>query len=170
MLKPDMQQALNKQINEEFYSSYVYASMANYFEHVNLHGFAGWMRRQSDEEQVHAKKIVAYVNNRGGRVLLTAIAAPATEWASPLAAMEAAYQHECHISECINELSSLAMDLKDHATLAFLKWFVDEQVEEEATVDAVVQQLKLVADAPSGLFLVDRDLAHPTGPEASAEA
>lgn len=168
MLEPDMQKALNKQINEEYYSSYVYASMANYFEHINLHGFAGWMRRQSDEEQVHAKKIVAYINNRGGRVLLTSIAAPATEWDSPLAAMETAYKHECHISACINELASLAMDHKDHATLAFLKWFVDEQVEEEATVDAVVQQLKLVADAPSGLFLVDRDLAHPTTDTASA--
>lgn len=169
MLKSDVEQALNKQINEEYFSSYMYASMANYFESVNLHGFASWMRRQSDEEVVHAKKIVAYVNNRGGRVLLTGIAAPPTEWPSPLAAMEAAYKHECHISECINELSSLTMDHKDHATLAFLKWFVDEQVEEEATVDAVVQQLKMVADAPSGLFLVDRDLAHPTA-EAVPEA
>lgn len=158
MLTPEVESALNAQINEEYYSSYVYASMANYFESISLKGFASWMRVHADEELLHARKLTDYVNDRGGRVLLQAIAAPKTEWDSPVAAMQAAYEHECHISQCINKLSSLCMKHDDHATHAFLKWFIDEQVEEESVVNDVVQQLKLVAGAPSGLFLVDRDL------------
>lgn len=168
MLNAKMQEALNAQINEEHFSSYLYASMANYFESTSLKGFAKWMRNHSDEETLHAKKLVAYVNNRGGRVLLGAIAAPKSEWTSPLEAMTEAYSHECHISECINKLQSLAAELKDNATHSFLEWFVDEQVEEEATVDDVVQQLKLVEGAPGGLFLIDRDLGTSTPAEAAA--
>ncbi|MBI2431894.1 MAG: ferritin [Candidatus Hydrogenedentes bacterium] len=159
MLSQNMQDALNGQINEELFSAYLYASMASHFEHTSLPGFAQWMRVQSEEELVHARKLVTYVNNRNGQVIYKAIAAPQTDWASPLAALQDAYKHECHISECINKLQSLSLKLNDHATHAFLEWFVTEQVEEEANVDKTVQALKMVADAPSGLFLLDREMA-----------
>lgn len=159
MISKTMQDALNTQINEELASAYIYASMANYFEHISLKGFAHWMRTQSEEELGHARRIVTFMNSRGGRVILSAIAAPPSEWPSPLSAFESVYTHECHISACINDLSTLAVNEKDHATHAFLEWFVTEQVEEESTADEIVQQLKLVEGAPSGLFLIDRELA-----------
>ena len=159
MLSQEMQEALNLQINEELFSAYMYSAMANHFEQVNLPGFAQWMRVQSEEELTHAGKIVDYLNERNGKVVYQAIAAPPTEWPSPLATMEDAYKHECHISDCINRLQSLALKLNDHATRAFLEWFVTEQVEEEANVDRTVQALKMVEGAPSGMFLLDREMA-----------
>lgn len=165
MISSTMQDAFNKQINEELASAYIYASMANYFDHMSLKGFAHWMRTQSDEELGHARRIATFMNSRGGRVLLGAIAAPPSEWPSPRQAFEEVYKHECHISACINELSSLAITEKDHASHAFLEWFVTEQVEEESNADDIVQQLKLVEGAPSGLFLIDRELSQRPGPQ-----
>lgn len=159
MISKAMQDAFNKQINEELASAYIYAAMANYFEHLSLKGFAHWMTLQTREELGHAQRLVKFLNDRGGRVILEAIPAPPAEWPTPLAAFEDAYKHECHISKCINELSTMAVNEKDHASHAFLEWFVTEQVEEEANADGIVQQLKLVEGAPSGLFLIDRELA-----------
>lgn len=170
MLNEKMQKALNDQINEELASAYIYAAMANYFNETNLTGFAHWMRVQTDEELEHARKFRDYLLDRGGKVLLTDIKAPQNEWAGPLAVFDMAYKHECHISECINKLSSLAQDLRDHATHQFLEWFVAEQVEEEANADEVVQQLKLVQGAPGGLFLLDREMAKRGEPGAEAGA
>lgn len=168
MISQAMQDAFNKQINEELFSAYVYAAMSNYFEHQSLKGFAQWMRVQSEEELAHARRIVTFMNDRGGRIILEAVKAPQIEWDSPLAAFEDAYKHECHISACINNLSTMAVNEKDHASHAFLEWFVTEQVEEEANADEIVQQLKLMDGAPGGLFLMDRELAqrapvNPTG-------
>ena len=163
MIKDKMADALNKQVNEELYSAYLYGAMAACFEDKNLPGFAQWMRMQADEEVAHAKRIVAYMYERGGRVKLTAIAEPPAEWDSPLEAYEAAYKHECHITDCINKLSTLASKEGDHATRVFLEWFVSEQVEEEASVDSFVQKLRLVKDAPGGLFMLDREAGGRTG-------
>lgn len=158
MMKSDLQKAFNKQINEELYSAYLYAAMVNYFESQNLIGISAWMKAQVVEELNHAHKLIAYLHERGATVKLTAIAEPDAVWKSPLAAFEAAYKHECHISDCINKLYSAALKQADHAAVSFLTWFVDEQVEEEATADAVVQQLKLAAGAPGALFMIDREL------------
>ncbi len=169
MISQAMQDAFNKQINEELFSAYLYASMANYFEDKSLKGFAHWMRLQSEEELVHTRRIVTFMNDRGGRVLLAAVAAPQSEWETPLSVFEAAYAHECHISGCINALSTKAIEEKDHASHAFLEWFVTEQVEEESNADEIVQQLKLMEGAPGGLFLMDRELAQRTaGPDTTS--
>ena len=171
MISQAMQDAFNKQINEELYSAYVYASMANYFEHASLKGCANWMRLQSEEELGHARRIVTFMNDRGGRVKLDTIQAPQAEWDSAQAAFEDAYKHECHISACINNLSTMAVNEKDHASHAFLEWFVTEQVEEESNADDIVQQFKLMAGAPGGLFMLDRELAQrqaQAGPAATA--
>lgn len=158
MLSEKMQEALNKQVNAELYSAYLYLSMSAYFESIDLAGFANWMRVQAQEEVMHATKIYDHINERGGRVLLFSIEGPPTEWKSPLAVFENTYHHEQKVTGLINDLVSLATEEKDYATNAFLQWFVTEQVEEEASAKAIVQKLKLIADAPGGLFMLDQEL------------
>ncbi|KPK47431.1 MAG: ferritin [Dehalococcoidia bacterium SM23_28_2] len=167
MIDQRMEKALNRQLNAELYSAYLYLSMAAHFQSVNLAGFANWMRVQAKEELMHAMKFYDYVNERGGRVTLQAVDKPPSRWDSPLAVFENVYQHEQKVTSLINELVDLAVEAKDHATNNFLQWFVSEQVEEEASADEVVQKLKLVGDDPSGLFMIDRELAQ-RGSTASA--
>ncbi len=159
MLKKKIQKAFNDQINAELYSSYLYLSMAAYFEGINLSGAAGWFKVQAQEEAGHAMKFFNFIFERGGEVTLGAIEGPKTKWASPLAAFKDAYAHECKVTALINKLVDLADQEKDHASHAFLQWFVSEQVEEEATVDGIVKKLELMADAPGALFMLDRALA-----------
>jgi len=151
--------ALNKQINMEWYSGYLYLSMATYFEAQNLSGFASWMDAQAHEEFGHAMKIYGYIHSRLGRVTLKGIDAPKTDWESPLAVFEDAFAHEQAVTASISSIVDLAMDIKDHATRNFLNWFVSEQVEEEESVDKVVQKLKMVKGMPHGLYMLDRELA-----------
>jgi ferritin len=159
MLKAKIEAAINDQINAELYSSYLYLSMSAYFESIDLKGFANWMKIQAQEELIHVGKFFDFVNERSGRVKLQPIAAPTIEWSSPIDAFKAAYDHECHITGLINKLVDLTREESDHATYNFLQWFVGEQVEEEATADSVVKQLKLVGDQGHGLFMIDRELA-----------
>jgi len=158
MISKKMEEALNEQVNAELYSAYLYLSMESYFKSLNLNGFANWMRMQTQEEVVHAMKIYDFVNERGGRVALKAIEGPQTEWDSPLAVFEAVYAHEQKVTSLINDLVDLALKEKDHATNSFLQWFVNEQVEEESSADEVVQQLKMMENAPGGMFMLDREL------------
>lgn len=159
MIDQRMQEALNKQINAEIYSAYLYLSMSAHFQSVNLAGFANWMRVQWQEELAHALKFYDYVNERGGRVVLQPVEAPPSQWDSPLALFEHVHQHEQKVTGMINKLVDLAVEIRDHATNNVLQWFVAEQVEEEASADEVVQKLKLVGDDPSALFMIDRELA-----------
>ena len=158
MIAKKMEQALNEQVNAELYSAYLYLSMEAYFKSLNLNGFANWMRVQTQEEVAHAMKIYDFINERGGRVTLKAIDGPETEWKSPLAAFESIYAHEQKVTSLINALVDLAIKEKDHAANSFLQWFVNEQVEEEASADEIVQQLKMMQDAPGGMFMMDREL------------
>lgn len=159
MISEKMQQAINDQVNFELYSAYIYASMSAYYTSINLPGFANWMRVQIQEEMVHATMMYDYVNSRGGRVLLQPIAGPDTDWPNPAAPFQQAYSHECVVTSRIHNLVNLAMEERDHASVAFLQWFVTEQVEEEANTDNVVRQMKLVGDDRSALFMIDRELA-----------
>ncbi|KPK70240.1 ferritin [candidate division TA06 bacterium SM23_40] len=171
MVSKKMQEALNKQLNAELYSSYLYLSMSAYFQSVNLAGFANWMRVQAQEELVHAMKFYDYVNESGGRVTLGPVEGPQAEWKSPLDAFEHTYRHEQTVTGLINHLVDLAIEQKDHATNNFLQWFVSEQVEEEASANDIVQKLKLVGDAGGGMFMVDQELGQRvfTMPAAPAE-
>lgn len=158
MLNPKIEKALNDQINAEMFSAYLYLAMVAYFQDQNLSGFAHWMTLQNEEETLHAMKFFRYIGERGGRVRLEAIEKPQFEWKSPLDAMEAALEHEAYITGRINELVNLAMEEKDYATASFLNWFVDEQVEEEDSVNEVVQKLRLLGKDGGGLFMMDRDM------------
>jgi len=158
MLSKKMEKALNAQVNAEMYSAYLYLSMESFFKSLNLNGFANWMRAQTQEEMMHAMKIYDFINERGGRVLLKTIEGPQTKWDSPLAVFEAVFKHEQKVTAMINDLVDLAIEEKDHATNSFLQWFVNEQVEEEASADEKVQQMKMMENAPGGMFMLDREL------------
>jgi ferritin len=158
MLSEKMQAAMNKQINAELHSAYIYLSMAAYFEDKNLPGFAHWMRLQAKEEVGHAMKFFDFIVERRGRVLLEPVAAVPTDWPSPLAVFENALAHEQKVTGLINDLVNLALAEKDHASNSFLQWFVDEQVEEEASADAIVQKLKMAGDTPVALLILDQEL------------
>jgi ferritin len=158
MLSKKMEKAINKQINAEIYSSYLYLSMCAYFEAISLNGLANWMRQQTQEEMFHAMKMYDYVNARGGRVILEAIAQPPSDWSSTADVFGNVLAHEQKVTGLINNLVNLALEEKDHATNIFLQWFVSEQVEEEATAGAIVDKLKLIKDDANGLFMLDREL------------
>ncbi len=159
MLSEKMQDVLNNQVNKELYSTYLYLSMKAYFNSINLKGFANWMQIQVQEELAHVMKFYNFINERNGKVILVQIEGPPSEWGSPLAIFENAYQHEVKVTGLINNLVNLAIEEKDHATNSFLQWFVTEQVEEESSADEIVQKLKFIGNNPSGLFILDQELA-----------
>lgn len=158
-----IQSALNNQINLELSAFYTYLSMSAFFTAQGLDGFAAWMRHHSDEEMMHAMKLYDFVHARRGRVHLDAIDAPQWDWDTTLAAFESALHHEQKVTASINALVDLAREERDHATVSFLQWFVDEQVEEEALVDKVISDVRRVSDFPPGLFLLDRELGSQSG-------
>jgi ferritin len=158
MLSKKMEKAINQQINAELYSSYLYLSMATYFESISLGGFSNWMRQQVQEELFHGMKMFDFVCERGGRVTLKAIDGPPSQWKSPLDAFEQVLSHEQKVTGLINDLVNLALDERDHATNIFLQWFVSEQVEEESTAGALVDKLKLIGKDANGLFMLDTEL------------
>lgn len=158
MISKKIETAINKQINAELYSAYLYLSMASYFESVNLRGFAKWMEAQAGEEQEHAMKFYGYINERGGRVIFDSIAKPPAKWDSPLSVFEETYKHEQKVTAMINDLMELARSEKDNATEILLQWYVNEQVEEEASASAYVEKLKMIGSSGNGLIMLDHEL------------
>ena len=159
MISQKLQDALNDQINKEMYSEYYYLSMASYFNSIGLNGFENFFLIQVEEERFHSMKMYNFLNEKGGRVILKAINEPATEFKSTLEVFQLAYDHEKFVSKCINELMDVAIEVKDHATKSFLNWFVDEQVEEEATMDSILNKLKLINGDGMGLLMLDKELS-----------
>jgi ferritin len=164
-----IEQAFNDHLNAEFFSSYLYLSMANCFTAKNLDGMASWMRLQSEEERVHAMKFLDFINQRGGRVALQQINQPQLDWSAPLEAFQQAYNHEIEISHKIDALVDLATKESDHAAVNFLQWFVSEQVEEESNALAIVDKLKMVGDNPMGILMMDAQVGQRTAAPAGAE-
>lgn len=158
MIKEKVRDAINAQIAKEMYSSNLYLAMSSYYKSMNLNGFANWMRIQAQEETFHAMKFFDYLLDRGGEVQLAKIDAPAMKWDSPLAAFEAALAHEEMITESINSIAEIAMNERDFASNSFLQWFIDEQVEEEATTGEIVDRLKMAQGSPGALFMLDTEL------------
>lgn len=159
MLSTKLEAALNKQINAELWSAYLYLSMSSYFAADGKPGFANWFLIQFKEEQDHALKFLNYVIERGGKVNLEAIANVDKAWASPLAAFEDTLKHEEIVTGFIGSLVSIAREEKDYATESFLTWFIDEQVEEEAVATSFIDALKMIKDNGFGIYTLDKELA-----------
>jgi ferritin len=153
-----MEQALNKQVNREFYSAYLYLAMSAYFEEANMKGFAKWMRIQAKEEQSHALKMYDFILARGGKPNLMDIEAPKAKWSSAGKVFEEVYAHEQKVTGMIHGLVDLAIKEKDHASFEMLQWFVKEQVEEEEHASAILAQVMCVGDIPGHLFYLDHHL------------
>jgi ferritin len=159
MISKAMQDAINDQINKEFYSSYLYLSMAAYFENKNLPGFAHWMRIQEGEEREHAMKFYDFMIDRGAQVLLAPIAAPESDWKSSLDLFKQVAQHEAAVTASINALYELALKEKDYPGQVMLQWFITEQVEEEKNAAEIVQQLELIDARGTAVLMLDHRLA-----------
>jgi len=151
-----IQDALNEQINAELHSAYTYLAMSAHFAEQNFDGFAHWMRKQADEEMVHAMKLFDYVLERGGHVELKALAAPAKKLGTPLKVFEAALAHEKKISGMIRDLFELSRKKSDYATELQLGWFITEQVEEEDNAGKAVEKLRMAGDSTAALLMLDR--------------
>jgi len=159
VIKDRIQEEINKQINEEMFSAYLYLAMSADFAAKNLPGFANWMHIQYQEEMSHTMKFYNYLIERGGEVELRAIEKPQKNWETPLVAFEAAYAHEQHITGRINEMMDAAIEERDHATQIMLQWFVTEQVEEEANADEIVNKLKFIEGNKHAIYMLDREMA-----------
>ena len=158
MLKEKVQKAINDQINAEQFSAFLYLSMSAYFYDKGLPGFANWMYIQYQEELTHANKFFKYVNDRGGKVIQKAIEQVETNFDGVIDAFEKTLEHEQKVTASINNIMDVALAESDHATVSFLKWFVDEQVEEEANVTELLDTLKLIDGQGNGIFMLDREL------------
>ena len=148
MLNQAVQDAMNEQIGNELFSAYQYLSMAAYCESENLPGFSHWMRAQAHEETVHAMKFYDFILERNGRVELGPIDGPLVEFGSPLEVFQSALEHEKKVTVSISGLFEIARETNDYASESFMQWFVDEQVEEESTMDALLQVAERVREYP----------------------
>lgn len=158
MIKKAMEDALNEQINAEFLSAYLYLSMSAYFNSLGLAGYANWMRIQHQEELAHATRFFDYLNERGGKVRLTPIGEVQIDFNGVVDVFERTLVHEQIVTGLINRLMDISMHESDHATKSFLQWFVDEQVEEEANVEQILHNLRLIKGEGQGLLMMDREL------------
>lgn len=158
MISEKIAQSINLQINREMYSAYLYLAMSAYCENIDLPGFANWFRIQYQEEMVHAFGLFDYLIERDGKPELMAIEQPPTDFGKPLQVFEQALEHERKVTAWINDLVTLAIAEKDYAAQNFLQWYVNEQVEEEATAKTIIQELKMAGNDGSTLFMINREL------------
>ena len=158
MITAKLEKAINKQINAELYSAYLYKSMEAYFKSIDLNGFANWMNVQFQEEQAHAFGFFNFLIERGGKVTLEAIEAPKIDWKNAIEIYTDTIKHEELVTSLINELVTLATKEKDYASANFFQWYVKEQVEEEAAATTILNQLKLVNGEGQALLMLDREL------------
>ena len=156
MLTNELENALNNQMNYEIYSAHIYLAMAGSCADMGLDGFQNWMMIQYQEELFHAKKIFNFINNKGGRINITGFKDPINKYGSILEIMQKSLAHEQSVTKRMYQMMDLAKEQREHSTVSFLQWFIDEQVEEEDNVSNIISKIKLVKDA--GLYLLDQDL------------
>jgi ferritin len=162
MLSDRLLEDLNEQMNSEFFASHLYLAMGSYCLAENWDGFANFFIVQSEEERFHAMKIFRFINTLGKRAIVKDLAKPNNEYTSILNTFEQAFEHEKKVTRQIYQLSDKALDEREHATIHFLKWFIDEQVEEEATFDTVIQKLKRIENDSNSLFMLDAEFGNRT--------
>ncbi|MDU5109881.1 MAG: ferritin [Clostridium sp.] len=159
MLSKKLLEGLNNQINFEFYSSYTYLAMAGYCESIDLSGFANFFRVQAKEELDHAMKLYDYVYQKNGSVVLEQVNKPQGDYDGIIDVFEKGYEHEQLVTRKIYELTDIAYEEREHSTISLLKWFIDEQVEEENNFNSLVKRVRRIEDNPAGLYLMDDELA-----------
>jgi len=159
MLTKKIEDALNIQVNNEMYSAYLYMSMSSHAANAGLKGFANWFMVQYHEEMLHAMKMFEYIQRKGGKPVLYTIKEPPAVFDSALDMFEKTLVHEQFITKCINDLTDLAIEERDHATQIFLQWYVTEQIEEEENDNDIIAQLKLIKNDVQALLMLDRELA-----------
>lgn len=167
MLSKKIEVAINAQINAEMWSAYLYLSMASYCHSIGQTGMARWYEVQFKEEQDHAKILFNYVIQRGSKVTLAAIDVVPTEWKSILNVFESTLEHEQKVTSMINNLFALTNEENDYATQSMLKWFIDEQVEEEENAQTIIDNLKMIKDNGFGLYMLDKELGARTYTQAA---
>jgi ferritin len=167
MLSQKLQAALNDQINAELGSAYTYLAMAAYFEERNLQGSARWMRRQAREEVSHAMKIFDFVHDRDGQVTLAAVAQPPARSGTTVEVWEQVLKQEQGVTARIHKLYALAAAENDYSTQTMLQWFINEQVEEEKTAKAILEQARMIGPSSSAIYFLDRHLGKEAGEEGS---
>ncbi|MBN3525111.1 ferritin [Paenibacillus apiarius] len=170
MLSEKLLAKLNDQMNYEFYSSQVYLAMAAYCSSESFDGFANFFIVQAEEEKFHGMKIFHFINTLGKRAVVTGMEHPQNEYSSLLDAFEHSYAHEQTVTKRIYELSDMAWNEREHATINFLKWFIDEQVEEEATFDSIIQKLRRIDNDSNAFYMLDSELAKRTFTPPAGEA
>lgn len=150
---------LNEQMNYEFYSAHVYLAMAAYCSSENLDGFANFFLVQAEEERFHGMKIYKFLNDRGQRATIHRIEEPRNDYQTVIEVFEQGYQHELANTKRFYKLSDMAIDQREHATINFLKWFIDEQVEEEALFDGIITKLKRIDQDSNAFYMMDTEFA-----------
>lgn len=158
MISKKIESAFNKQIAAEQYSAMLYLALAAYYESKNLKGFSAWLRVQYEEELTHAMKFFDFILERGGVIELSALPKPPAKFPPVHQAFALAYEHEQKVTGMIHGLYELALKEKDYPAQSFLKWFVDEQVEEEANTLEITEKLKLIGEKSNGIFMLDHQL------------
>jgi len=158
MISQSLTDALNEQLRQELYSSYLYLAMSAYTDSQNLPGFAHWLRIQANEEQAHAMRFYEFILDRDGRVQLQSLPQPPRDFGSPLDLFEQVLAHEQEITSLIEQLYRKAAAAQDHATQIFLEWFITEQVEEEKTATQLLETLRMAGDNKVALLMLDREV------------
>lgn len=153
----NLSDAFNKQINAEMWSSNLYLQMSIYFMDMGLEGCAHWMKLQAEEEMEHAHKLIEFSVKRGGKAEFGQIDAVPTQWENPQAVFQHVYNHECHVSELIDALMDTAIAEGDKAAQEFLRWFINEQVEEEENAKGILDKFTIFG--VHGLVCIDHELA-----------
>ena len=170
MISEKIQEALNEQVNKEFYSAYLYLAMSAYCDTIGLPGFSNWMRMQFEEESLHVTKMYDYILDQGGQIHLKQIDEPPKEYGTPVDIFEKTLEHEQYVTGLIHDLMDLAVGEKDYATQTFLQWYVSEQVEEESNVNDILAPLRMVGKEGGGLMMIDQQLAKRLPPAPLAPA
>jgi ferritin len=168
MLKKKIEDICNRQVEREGYSSNLYIAMASWAETTGFSGVAAWLYSQAEEERLHMMKFIRYINERGGKAIVSALKQPASDFKSVEEMFKEVLKHEEFITASINEIVSLTLDEKDFNTHNFLQWFVMEQVEEEASVRTILDKVKLVGK--NNMYQFDRDIMSLRTPVASSQA
>jgi ferritin len=162
MLSENLIKGLNEQMNYEFYSAHAYLAMAAYCSAENLDGFANFFLVQAEEERFHAMKFYNFINDMGERATVEGFHAPSNEFSSVLDVFEKGLLHEKEVTRRIYQLADIALDEREHATMTFLKWFIEEQVEEEAMFDGLIQKLRRIDQDSNAFFMLESELAQRT--------